>query len=168
MSVRIPEHAPFTLRARLLSALPESDYLWLPDGVIEVESGYAGGDAKTANYNDVCSGKTKHAEVVRITYDPAKIDLPVLLQVHFATHDPTQLNRQGNDFGPQYRSAIFASGEAQLRAAQAYIAELQRSERFKDRSIATEVAPAGPFYEAEESHQDYNAKHGRSCPTPPE
>lgn len=130
------------------------------DGVSEVVSGYAGGDAKTANYKDVCNGDTGHAEVIQITYDPAKVSYKKLLEIHFASHDPTQLNRQGPDTGTQYRSAVFYESEEQKKAAEAYIAGLQPKYSQK---IVTTLEPLKKFYPAEEYHQDFakrNPQHG--------
>jgi peptide-methionine (S)-S-oxide reductase len=128
-------------------------------GVTRVVSGYAGGSADTANYRQVSSGRSGHAESVRIVYDPAKISYGQLLKVFFAVaHDPTQLNRQGPDTGPQYRSAIFYGDAEQKRVADSYIAQLQKARVFP-RPVVTEVAPLTAFYEAEPSHQDYVARH---------
>jgi peptide-methionine (S)-S-oxide reductase len=129
------------------------------DGVIDVVSGYAGGTAETADYGRVSSGRTKHAESVRITYDPEKVSYGELLRVFFSVaHDPTQLNRQGPDVGPQYRSAIFHADEEQATVARAYIEQLMREKVF-DREIVTEVVPLEAFYVAEDYHQDYAKKH---------
>lgn len=128
-------------------------------GVTRVVSGYSGGTADTANYRQVSSGRTGHAEAVRITYDPRQISYGQLLKVFFAVaHDPTQLNRQGPDTGPQYRSAVFYADTGQKRVADAYIAQLQKAQVFP-RPIVTEVAPLKTFHEAEAYHQDYMAKH---------
>lgn len=128
-------------------------------GVIDVVSGYAGGDANTAHYTTVGSGRTGHAESVRVTYDPAKVSYEQLLDVFFTVaHDPTQLSRQGPDVGPQYRSAIFYANDAQRQAATTYIAELTRAKRFA-KPIVTQVVPLQGFYEAEAYHQDFAAKH---------
>src|SRR5690606_17571045 len=124
------------------------------DGVYDAVSGYAGGSAETANYKDVCTGTTGHAEVVQIIYDPTRTSYEKLLEVHFATHDPTSLNRQGNDIGPQYRSAIFYANEEERRIAEAYIKKLQASGRY-DKPIVTTLEPLEAFYEAERYHQDY-------------
>jgi len=124
------------------------------DGVLDVESGYAGDDAKTANYKAVSSGKTKHAEAVRIVYDPAKVTVEQLLDVHFATHDPTTLNRQGNDVGPQYRSAYFYRNDAEKAEVEAYIAKLGDSGKFAD-PIVTTLEPLTEFYPAEYYHQNF-------------
>lgn len=127
------------------------------DGVLDVVSGYAGGTAETANYRDVCSGQTGHAEAVRVRFDPARISYGGLLRVFFAiAHDPTQRNRQGNDIGPQYRSAIFPADAAQREVAVAYIRQLDDAGVFSA-PIATTVEPLETFYEAEEYHQDYAA-----------
>ncbi len=122
-------------------------------GVELVESGYAGGNGP-ATYREVCSGETGHAEVVRVTFDPAVITYRDLLTVFFATHDPTTLNRQGADAGTQYRSVIFCHDAAQRADAEAMIAELTRDKIFDNR-IVTELAADAPFYIAEDYHQDY-------------
>ena len=127
-------------------------------GVADVESGYAGGNPDTANYEDVCSGATGHAEAIRIQFDPAKISFAQLLDVFFDAHDPTQLNGQGNDHGTQYRSAIFFADETQQRAAEAKIAQLNASGKFR-RPIVTTLEPLVEFYPAEEYHQDYADKN---------
>jgi peptide methionine sulfoxide reductase msrA/msrB len=124
------------------------------DGVIEAISGYAGGDAATANYTEVCSGRTGHAEVVKIKYDPNKIAYEDLLTVHFATHDPTQLNRQGADVGTQYRSAIFYASDEEKALAAAVIEDLTDQKVFS-RPIVTTLEPLEKFYEAEAKHQNY-------------
>ncbi|MDT0617637.1 peptide-methionine (S)-S-oxide reductase MsrA [Salinisphaera sp. P385] len=124
-------------------------------GVEDVTSGYAGGDADTANYQAVCTGRTGHAEVIRVRYDPAVVSFGTLLKVFFAVaHDPTQLNRQGNDLGPQYRSAVFVADDEQRRVAQAYIEQLDRSGVF-GAPIATKLEPLKAFHEAEAYHQDF-------------
>lgn len=123
-------------------------------GVTDVTSGYAGGAKETANYKQVCEGNTGHAEVIRITYDPAQITYDQLLDVFFDAHDPTQLNRQGNDVGTQYRSAIFYSSEDERRAAEAKIQALNERGAFS-RPIVTTLEPLVAFYPAEEYHQDY-------------
>lgn len=121
-------------------------------GVEKAVSGYCGGSAETANYQDVCSGLTQHAEAVEVTYDPAVIDLVLLLEVFFAIHDPTQENGQGNDLGPQYRSAIFYLSDKQQQVALDYMQIIQ--EKF-DSAIVTQVVPATEFYPAEQYHQGY-------------
>jgi methionine-S-sulfoxide reductase len=123
-------------------------------GVLDVTSGYAGGSAETANYKAVCGGDTGHAEAIRITYDPEKISYDQLLDVFFDAHDATQLNRQGNDVGTQYRSAIFYSSEEERRAAEAKIAELNESKHVP-RPIVTTLEPLCEFFPAEDYHQDY-------------
>jgi peptide-methionine (S)-S-oxide reductase len=128
-------------------------------GVVDATSGYAGGDAKTAAYEAVGTGATGHAESVRVIYDPAQISYGELLRVFFSVvHDPTQLNRQGPDVGPQYRSAIFYTSEAQRQAATAYIAQLTAAKTFP-KKIVTQVVPLKGFYAAEDYHQDFMAKH---------
>jgi methionine-S-sulfoxide reductase len=124
------------------------------EGVLDVTSGYTGGAGGTANYKAVCGGDTGHAEAIRITYDPAKITYEQLLDVFFDAHDPTQLNRQGNDIGTQYRSAIFYASEEEKRAAEAKIDHLNKSGYFQ-RPIATTLEALGDFYPAEDYHQDY-------------
>jgi len=124
------------------------------DGVIEAVSGYAGGTTETANYEAVCTGRTGHAEAVQIVYDPSKITFEELLQVHFATHDPTTLNRQGADRGPQYRSAIFYANEQEKALAAAFIEDLADGEAFDD-AIVTTLEPLTKFYPAEPYHQNY-------------
>ncbi len=127
------------------------------DGVRDVVSGYAGGTAETANYRDVCTGRTGHAEAVQVRFDPARISYGRILRIFFAiAHDPTQLNRQGNDVGPQYRSAIFTVDSAQKDVADAYIRQLNEAKVFAA-PIVTEVAPLETFFEAEDYHQDYAA-----------
>ncbi|WP_458735258.1 peptide-methionine (S)-S-oxide reductase MsrA [Zobellella taiwanensis] len=127
------------------------------EGVLEVVSGYAGGSADTANYRAVCSGTTGHAEVVRLRYDSARIGPATLLKVFFGiAHDPTQLNRQGNDIGSQYRSAIFWQDEHERRLAADYIALLARQGAFRA-PIVTTLEPLEAFYPAEDYHQNYAA-----------
>lgn len=127
-------------------------------GVVSVESGYMGGSKPDPTYEEVCSGRTGHAEVVHVTFDPAVITFREILEVFFAVHDPTTLNRQGNDIGTQYRSVVFYHTPEQQSAAQEAIARLGSSGLWKD-PIVTEVAPAGVFYRAEDYHQDYFARH---------
>lgn len=129
------------------------------DGVLSVTAGYAGGTAQTADYRAVCSGLTDHAEVIGITYDPARITLGRLLKVFFMTaHDPTQLDRQGNDRGRQYRSAVFYANDDQRRIAQRYIEALDAAGVFGS-PIVTRLEPLQAFYAAEAYHQDYAAKN---------
>ena len=124
------------------------------EGVLSVESGYMGGSIHNPTYKQVCGGGTGHAEVVQVTFDPAITTFRDILEVFFIIHDPTTLNRQGNDVGTQYRSAIFFHSEEQKIAAQAMILELTEQQAFDDR-IVTEVAPASTFYIAEDYHQEY-------------
>ncbi len=123
-------------------------------GVLDVVSGYAGGTAETANYESVCSGTTGHAECVQVTYDPRQIDYARLLDVYFATHDPTTPNRQGPDSGTQYRSAIFFATEEERRIAEETIRRLDASRAFPA-PIVTRLEPLTAFYPAEDYHQDY-------------
>jgi peptide-methionine (S)-S-oxide reductase len=123
-------------------------------GVDKVESGYAGGEVPQPTYRQVCTGDTGHAEVVQVTFDPAGLSYSDLLDVFFATHDPTTLNRQGPDFGTQYRSAIFYHTPAQKEAAERRIAELNAA-KIWDAPIVTEVVPLQAFYRAEGYHQGY-------------
>ncbi|HEU4419138.1 MAG TPA: peptide-methionine (S)-S-oxide reductase MsrA [Planctomycetota bacterium] len=126
------------------------------DGVIDVVSGYSGGTTETPSYDDVCSGTTGHAEVVQVTFDPSRISFSKLLEWFFKSHDPTTLNRQGNDVGTQYRSAIFFHSDAQHAAALAAIKAAQASHADP---IVTEVTKAGRFWPAETYHQDYFRKN---------
>jgi peptide-methionine (S)-S-oxide reductase len=121
-------------------------------GVVDVESGYAGGHVNNPTYRQVCDGDTGHAEVVRVEFDPARISYRELLEVFFAIHDPTTLNRQGNDVGTQYRSVIFTHGEAQRAAAEDVIREAQAH---YDSEIVTQVLPAPDYFRAEAYHQEY-------------
>ena len=125
-------------------------------GVERVVSGYANGRVKNPTYREVCSGRTGHAEVVEVTFDPDAISLRDLLTVFFTTHDPTTLNRQGADVGTQYRSGVYTASEAQRETAEAVKAEL--ADAF-DAPIVTEVEPLDTFYPAEETHQDYFARN---------
>jgi len=129
------------------------------DGVITVVSGYAGGTADTADYKSVCSGTTDHAEVIRVRYDSSRITFGQILKVFFAVaHDPTHLNRQGNDMGRQYRSAVFYDHEDQRRVSDAYIKQLAGAKVF-EAPIATTLEPLEQFFEAEEYHQDFAARN---------
>ncbi|HET9708795.1 MAG TPA: peptide-methionine (S)-S-oxide reductase MsrA [Gemmatimonadales bacterium] len=123
-------------------------------GVEQVVSGYAGGTVPNPSYEAVCTGRTGHAEVVQVTFDPAVLSYRDLVEVFFGIHDPTTLNRQGGDVGTQYRSAIYYHSPEQERTAREVIAALERDQVF-DAAIVTEVAPAAEFYPAEEYHQDY-------------
>ena len=124
------------------------------NGVHKVVSGYAGGTVENPTYEQVCSGKTGHAEVTQITYDPKVITYDELLEVFWRTHDPTTLNRQGNDVGTQYRSVIFYHNEEQKRLAEKYKEELNKSGAW-DKPIVTEIKPFTNFYPAENYHQNY-------------
>ncbi|MDP3720749.1 MAG: peptide-methionine (S)-S-oxide reductase MsrA [Acidobacteriota bacterium] len=129
------------------------------DGVISVVSGYAGGSVDTANYQAVCSGMTDHAEVIRVRYDSGRITLGQILKVFFAVaHDPTQLNRQGNDLGRQYRSSIFYASVHQERVAAEYIEQLKGAGVF-DQPIVTTLEPLEQFFEAEADHQGFVARN---------
>jgi peptide methionine sulfoxide reductase msrA/msrB len=132
-------------------------------GVLDAESGYQGGKTANPTYEQVSSHTTGHAETVKITFDPARVTYGALLKVFFDNHDSTTLDRQGPDVGSNYRSAIFASSDAQLREAKAYIATLGRAPRFKGETITTTVQPAPTFYRAEDYHQNWHAIHGGSC-----
>ena len=123
-------------------------------GVKSVESGYMGGRVENPTYKQVCTGTTGHAEVVRVTFDPNQLSYRDLLDVFFASHDPTTLNRQGNDVGPQYRSVIFYNSDEQRRQAEEMIAELTAAHEFPD-PIVTAVEPATIFFVAEGYHQNY-------------
>jgi peptide-methionine (S)-S-oxide reductase len=123
-------------------------------GVEKVESGYAGGEVANPTYEAVCTGRTGHAEVVQVTYDPQAISFRELLEIFFTIHDPTTLNRQGADSGTQYRSAIFYHSPAQKAEAEQMIATLER-ENVYDSAIVTQVVPLEKFYPAEEYHRDY-------------
>jgi peptide-methionine (S)-S-oxide reductase len=123
-------------------------------GVESVESGYMGGKAADPSYEDVCSGESGHAEVVRLTFDPKRVSFKEILEVFFLIHDPTTLNRQGNDVGTQYRSAIFHHSAEQKAAAEQVIAKVGAAKIYDD-PIVTEVVSASKFYLAEEYHQEY-------------
>ena len=131
-------------------------------GVSNAVSGYAGGQAGTANYNAVGSGRTGHAEAVEITYDPRQISYGQLLQIYFSVaHDPTQLNRQGPDYGTQYRSAVFPANDSQRKVAEAYIAQLNKTGVYP-KALATTIEPLQAFYPAEDYHQDYLVRNPNS------
>ena len=127
-------------------------------GVESVESGYMGGQAPNPSYEAVCTGRTGHAEVVQVTFDPKAVFYRELLEVFFAIHDPTQLNRQGHDTGTQYRSAIFYHSPEQKTVAEQVIAGFTKEKVF-DQPIVTQVVPAEPFYVAEDYHQEYFARN---------
>ena len=154
--------APAADQAQTATAVLAGGCFWCTEavfeelrGVQEVVSGYAGGAAETANYEAVCSGRTKHAEVIAVTYDPSVISYGRLLQVFFSVaHDPTQLNRQGNDKGPQYRSAVFYASPEEKAVAEGYIKQLDKTGVFP-KPIATTLEPLVEFFRAEKYHQDY-------------
>lgn len=133
-------------------------------GVLETEVGYTGGTTKHPSYEQICTGRTGHAEGLRIVFDPSRITYEELLKVFFRMHDPTTLNRQHNDVGTQYRSAIFYTGEEQRQTAEQVKAEMDQSGRFK-RPIVTEITPASEFYPGEDYHQKYLIKNpgGYNC-----
>jgi peptide-methionine (S)-S-oxide reductase len=136
----------------------EAVYLGV-DGVNSVESGYAGGHTQRPTYEQVCDGATGHAEVVKVEFDPSKISYGEILEIFFAIHDPTQLNRQGNDVGPQYRSVIFTHSDAQREAALQVIREIGE-QGIHDGQIVTQVLPLdGNYWPAEAYHQNYFAQH---------
>lgn len=130
-------------------------------GVKGVESGYTGGQTVNPTYKQVCSGDTGHAEAIRVTFDPQQIGYSDLLDIFFATHDPTQLNRQGNDIGTQYRSAIFPENDEQEQSARAKIAELNAENGGR---IVTTIEPKSEWYSAEDYHQDYWSGEGQGNP----
>ena len=130
-------------------------------GVSGVESGYTGGSVDSPTYREVCGGATGHAEAIKISFDPEIIGYGDLLDIFFATHDPTQLNRQGNDVGTQYRSAIFPQDEAQEAEARAGIARAQADQQAP---IVTSIEPVATWYPAEDNHQDYWATEGQRNP----
>lgn len=134
-------------------------------GVIDAASGYQGGKVENPTYKQVCSSDTGHAESVRVVFDPARVSYRDLLGKFFEFHNPTQMNRQGPDVGTQYRSAIFPATDEHREQAEAFIAEQNAEGRWAG-NVVTKIEPFAPFYEAEAYHQDYNAKHGRSCAIP--
>jgi len=137
----------------------------LPRGIFSTSVGYSGGVTPNPTYHEVCSGKTNHAEVVRVVFNPSEISDEELVRVFFEAHDPTTKNQQGNDFGTPYRSAIYCYGDEQLRVAQhlsGEFAEVLKKRGVND-PISTEIAPAGPFYVAEKYHQQYGARGSEYC-----
>ncbi len=130
-------------------------------GVLEVESGYIGGTTVDPTYKQVCSGTTGHAEAIRVTYDPALLSLDDLLDIHFATHDPTTLNRQGNDVGTQYRSALFPADDEQREAMEAAIA---RAAAANPKPVVTVIEGLATWYPAEDYHQEYWQGEGQRNP----
>lgn len=129
------------------------------NGVISVTSGYSGGTIANPSYREVCTGTTGHAEVCNIVYDPSKVSFDEILEVFWKTHDPTTMNRQGNDMGTQYRSAIFYHNEKQKEIAEKYKKELNASGAF-DNPVVTEISPFTNFYKAEDYHQNYFNENG--------
>jgi peptide-methionine (S)-S-oxide reductase len=129
------------------------------EGVVDAVSGYMGGQTENPTYKEVCGGDTGHAEAVQVTYDDEQISYPELLDLFFDMHNPTTLNRQGPDFGSQYRSAVFWHDDDQRAAAEQKIAEINESGKWPS-AVVTEVAPAGTFWRAEEYHQRYFEKNG--------
>ncbi|MBC2594761.1 peptide-methionine (S)-S-oxide reductase MsrA [Ruficoccus amylovorans] len=128
------------------------------DGVLKVESGYIGGDVPNPSYEQVCTGQTGHAEAIRVTFDPSTVGYEQLVRLHFASHDPTTLNRQGADVGTQYRSAIFTLDDEQQATAERVKAELDASGEYS-RPIVTEITEATIFYPAENYHQNYYSRN---------
>lgn len=128
------------------------------DGVLAVKSGYAGGHTDNPRYKDICAGNTGHAEVVRIVYDPARLSYADLLRIFFTIHDPTSLNRQGNDVGDQYRSTIMTANDGEAQIARTVMAEIEAAGLF-DSTIVTEIVPLGTFTPAEDEHDDYFARN---------
>jgi peptide-methionine (S)-S-oxide reductase len=140
----------------------EAEFRRIP-GVVDATVGYSGGHTVNPTYKDVCTDETGHAEVVQVTFDPSQVSYEKLLDAFWQMHDPTQVNRQGPDFGSQYRTAIFFHSSEQRVAAEKSKAALQASGKFR-KSIATEITPAGAFYRAEDYHQRYLEKRGAaSC-----
>jgi peptide-methionine (S)-S-oxide reductase len=136
-------------------------------GVVDAAVGYSGGHLDNPTYQDVCTDKTGHAEVVRVTYDPSKVSYEQLLEVFWNCHDPTALNRQGPDVGTQYRSGVFFHSPEQEAAAKASKRRLQDSAPYKGRTVVTEITPAPTFWRAEEYHQRYLEKRGKgTCRMP--
>ena len=133
-------------------------------GITDVESGYSNGQSERPSYEDVCTGRTGCNEVVKLGYDPTQISTREILEIFFVIHDPTTLNRQGNDLGSSYRSAIFYHSDAQRQTAARVKAEVDASGKWK-RPIVTEITPAGPWWKAEDYHQDYLVKNpgGYTC-----
>ncbi len=129
------------------------------DGIVDVESGYSNGQARNPSYEQVCTGQTGHNEVVKLQFDPARISLREILEIFFVVHDPTTLNRQGNDVGTQYRSGIYTTTDAQQETAREVIAELAANQVYRGAPIVTEVAPLSNYWPAEDYHQDYFLKH---------
>jgi peptide-methionine (S)-S-oxide reductase len=138
------------------------DFFRQVPGVIDAVSGYAGGTTENPSYKQVCNDETYHAEVVEVTFDPAKVSYATLVELFFRMHNPTQLNRQGPDFGTQYRSAIFTHGPEQQRIAEAIKAKVDTSGKWR-KPVVTQIEPAPTFWKAEDYHQRYFEKHGGHC-----
>ena len=162
------QHAPTSGKSTLEKATFGAGCFWgveatfrQIEGVVSTQVGYTGGRTANANYKEVCSGRTGHAEAVDVTFDPSRVSYDHLLEVFWKNHDPTTPNRQGPDVGEQYRSAIFYHGPVQEAAAKASLARLLASHCFR-RPIVTQIVSAGPFYRAEEYHQQYLEKRGLS------
>jgi len=159
------KEAPAKATPNLEKATFGGGCFWCTEGVFEkldavkdAKSGYSGGMVKNPTYKQICRGDTGHAEVVQLLYDPKKITFEQLLDIHFKSHDPTTLNRQGNDVGTQYRSVVFYHNEAQKAAAEKAIKALDKSGTFKN-PVVTQVKPVEVFYAAEEYHQDFQKKN---------
>ena len=134
-------------------------------GVKSTQVGYSGGNMPHPSYEDVCTDRTGHAEAVEVTYDPKKVSYERLLQVFWENHDPTQMNKQGPDIGSQYRSVIFYHNQKQKKLAEESKQQMQKSAKYKNKKIVTEIVAATEFYRAEEYHQKYLEKRGLSaCP----
>jgi peptide-methionine (S)-S-oxide reductase len=166
LTISHPVHASSRPDAHLDTATFATGCFWCTEakfqrlkGVKKVISGFSGGHVAHPTYKQVCTGLTGHAEVCNILYDPAQISFDELLEAFFVAHDPTQLNRQGNDVGTQYRSAIFYHGSIQKQKAEYYIAKLNK-EKVYPQPIVTEVTPYTLFYKAEDYHQNYYNQNG--------
>jgi peptide-methionine (S)-S-oxide reductase len=138
------------------------DFFRQVPGVIDAVSGYAGGTTDNPTYKQVCNDETYHAEVVEVAFDPAKVSYASLIELFFRMHNPTQKNRQGPDFGTQYRSVIFTHGAEQQRVAEEVRAKVDASGKW-NRPVVTQIEPAPPFWKAEDHHQRYFQKHGGHC-----
>ena len=143
----------------------EDSFAQLP-GVLDAVSGYQGGNDNNPTYKEVCSGTSGHAESVEVKFNPSVVTYEELLTFFFKIHNPTQGNRQGPDYGTQYRSMIFTTDEKQLKTAKEFIQSEQAQGKWSSKKITTEIVPAPKFYKAEEYHQDYHAKHGGHCAIP--
>jgi peptide-methionine (S)-S-oxide reductase len=138
------------------------DFFRQVPGVASAVSGYAGGNTQNPTYKQICGGDTNHAEVVEVSFDPAKVSYASLVDLFFKMHNPTQMNRQGPDFGTQYRSVIFTQDEEQAKVARERLEAARASGRYKS-PIVTQIEPAPAFWKAEDYHQRYFEKHGGSC-----